>query len=85
MVRHASVVRPFDHRPALAKVDTCGCRRRGGADAPSPTLSPTDPVPRGLLTLCPGLHEYIYIYIYISDMRPLAVGVRERRRERGSA
>ena len=21
---------------------------------PSPTLSPTDPVPRGLLTLCPG-------------------------------
>jgi len=22
--------------------------------APSPTLSPTDPVPRGLLTLCPG-------------------------------
>jgi len=23
------------------------------ADAPSPTLSPTDPVPRGLLTLCP--------------------------------
>ena len=32
---------------------------------PSPTLSPTDPVPRGLLTLCPGLHIYIYIYIYI--------------------
>ena len=26
---------------------------------PSPTLSPTDPVPRGLLTLCPGLHIYI--------------------------
>ena len=24
------------------------------ACAPSPTLSPTDPVPRGLLTLCPG-------------------------------
>ena len=22
--------------------------------SPSPTLSPTDPVPRGLLTLCPG-------------------------------
>ena len=40
---------------------------------PSPTLSPTDPLPRGLLTLCPGLHIYIYvcvcvcvcIYIYI--------------------
>ena len=32
---------------------------------PSPTLSPTDPVPRGLLTLCPGLHVYIYIYIYV--------------------
>ena len=24
--------------------------------APSPTLSPTDPVPRGLLTLCPAWH-----------------------------
>ena len=23
---------------------------------PSPTLSPTDPVPRGLLTLCPGAY-----------------------------
>jgi len=27
------------------------CRKRGGERAPSPTLSPTDPVPRGLLTL----------------------------------
>ena len=26
------------------------------AFAPSPTLSPTDPVPRGLLTLCPGAY-----------------------------
>ena len=26
---------------------------------PSPTLTPTDPVPRGLLTLCPGLHIYV--------------------------
>ena len=24
--------------------------------SPSPTLSPTDPVPRGLLTLCPGAY-----------------------------
>ena len=23
---------------------------------PSPTLSPTDPMPRGLLTLCPGAY-----------------------------
>ena len=44
---------------------------------PSPTLSPTEPMPRGLLTLWIGLqdiythththtHIYIYIYIYIS-------------------
>ena len=46
---------------------------------PSPTLSPTDPVPRGLLTLCPGASSgplcqcmyvcifniYMYIYVYI--------------------
>jgi len=32
---------------------------------PSPTLSPTDPVPRGLLTLCPELYIYIYIYAYM--------------------
>ena len=32
---------------------------------PSPTLSPTDPVPRGLLTLWAGLHMYMYVYIYI--------------------
>ena len=43
-----------------------------GVIPPSPTLSPTDPVPRGLLTLWAGLHYmcvcvcvYIYIYIYI--------------------
>ena len=28
-----------------------GSAHEGGAHAPSPTLSPTDPVPRGLLTL----------------------------------
>ena len=39
---------------------------------PSPTLSPTDPVPRGLLTLCPGLHIYIYIYIYTYIVGPAA-------------
>jgi len=40
--------------------------------SPSPTLSPTDPVPRGLLTLCPGascecvcIYIYIYLYIYM--------------------
>ena len=37
---------------------------------PPPTLSPTEPVPRGLLTLWIGLqymymYMYIYIYIYI--------------------
>ena len=32
---------------------------------PSPTLSPTDPVSRGLLTLCPGLHIYKYIYMCV--------------------
>ena len=29
-------------------------RVRACVRVPSPTLSPTDPVPRGLLTLCPG-------------------------------
>ena len=29
---------------------------------PSPTLTPTDPVPRGLLTLCPGLHIYVCMW-----------------------
>ena len=38
---------------------------------PSPTLSPTDPVPRGLLTLCPGAQ------------RGRGRRVRERRGERG--
>ena len=38
---------------------------QGSRLGPSPTLSPTDPVPRGLLTLCPGLHIYIYIYIHM--------------------
>ena len=28
--------------------------KRHQEPAPSPTLPPTDPVPRGLLTLCPG-------------------------------
>ena len=32
---------------------------------PSPTPQPTDPVPRGLLTLWAGLHICIYIYICI--------------------
>jgi len=38
---------------------------------PSPTLSPTDPVPRGLLTLCPwassgpqGLYTAYRLYVY---------------------
>ena len=35
------------------------------ASWPEPTLSPTDPVPRRLLTLCPGLHIYIHIHIHI--------------------
>jgi len=30
---------------------------RAVAARPSPTLSPTDPVPRGLLTLCPGANS----------------------------
>ena len=38
--------------------------------SPSPTLSPTDPVPRGLLTLCPGLHIYIYMCVYIYICNP---------------
>jgi len=34
--------------------------------APSPTLSHTDPVPRGLLTLCPGAYwPRMHIHIYI--------------------
>jgi len=32
----------------------CRCSLTYTAAAPSPTLSPTDPVPRGLLTLCPA-------------------------------
>jgi len=35
------------------------------AHEPSPTLSPTDPVPRGLLTLCPAPSVYIYIHMYV--------------------
>jgi len=31
----------------------CKCVRTSRPSMPSPTLSPTDPVPRGLLTLCP--------------------------------
>ena len=31
-------------------------RTRRGVFVPSPTLSPTDPVPRGLLTLCPAAY-----------------------------
>jgi hypothetical protein len=57
--------------------------------APSPTLSPTDPVPRGLLTLCPlwpvvsvyiyiymytYIYIYIYIYIYKCDMGASGIG-----------
>ena len=35
---------------------------------PSPTLSPTDPVPRGLLTLCPrGSSYYIQIRLLHTD------------------
>ena len=33
---------------------------------PEPTLSPTHPVPRGLLTLWAGLYIYIYIYMHVS-------------------
>ena len=34
-----------------------GANDKGKGEAgPSPTLSPTDPVPRGLLTLCPGAY-----------------------------
>ena len=38
--------------------DTLGTNERVVLKAfvPSPTLSPTDPVPRGLLTLCPGVY-----------------------------
>ena len=30
--------------------------------APSPTLSPTDPVPRGRLTLCPGAYVCVHTH-----------------------
>ena len=33
--------------------------------APSPTLSPTDPVPRGLLTLCPGAQLWPTVSVYV--------------------
>ena len=41
---------------------------------PSPALSPTDPVPRGLLTLCPGASsgpQGLYT-AYIQHTLPLA-------------
>ena len=46
------------HRTAdLVDVKQRRCQHPAGECAscvPSPTLSPTDPVPRGLLTLCPA-------------------------------
>ena len=43
---HGSLISPGAH--------ACVCERvKSFVFAPSPTLSPTDPVPRGLLTLCP--------------------------------
>ena len=45
----------------------CWCKPAAAADdRPSPTLSPTDPVPRGLLTLCPGLHIHTHTHTYAS-------------------
>ena len=45
----------------------CWCKPAGAADdRPSPTLSPTDPVPRGLLTLCPGLHIHTHTQIRVN-------------------
>jgi len=33
---------------------------------PSPTLSPTDPVPRGLLTLCPhGVQYFFFFFVFL--------------------
>ena len=40
---------------------------------PSPTLSPTDPVPRGLLTLCPGPALAHRAYIQPSAERGVSV------------
>ena len=42
----------------------CSLGPRSLSAAPSPTLSPTDPVPRGLLTLCP-VHAYAYTLVCV--------------------
>ena len=45
------------YRSALITLSSCRLLQDVSlslATCPSPTLSPTDPVPRGLLTLCPG-------------------------------
>ena len=39
--------------PLLGHLAKAGASWRGSRCQPSPSLSPTDPVPRGLLTLCP--------------------------------
>jgi hypothetical protein len=53
-------------------------RARSKRQRPSPTLSPTDPVPRGLLTLCPGASSgpqglytaYIRYPLLLAVLRP---------------
>ena len=54
--------------------------------APSPTLSPTDPVPRGLLTLCPWASSGPQ-GLYTAYMQPIYSLERERarRREKGGS
>ena len=67
---HHRAARPRPSLVLLAGVCVCVC-------VPSPTLSPTDPVSRGLLTLCtlwPVVSVYvciiyIYTYIYITKVR----------------
>ena len=59
-MRMCMYVRPRLHyrRLTLCPAPTARGRELPAGDAPSPALSPTDPVPRGLLTLCPGLHTW---------------------------
>ena len=46
------------------------------AHVPSPTLSPTDPVPRGLLTLCPGAYVCVHTHPGHRVSRPRGKGGR---------
>ena len=73
-------------RISACHTHTCPCPWRR---APSPTLSPTDPVPRGLLILCPGATsdpQGLYIYsLYAAYMQPISQGGgggRDREKER---